>query len=80
MIYNRDVVLVVHSGCQDLWFLKELNIDLQPIDILDTQNAAQRPLQLYRQYSLEELLVALNCPFKFYLQQETLQTLLYELF
>jgi hypothetical protein len=37
MIYNRDVVLVVHSGCQDLWFLKELNIDLQPIAILDTQ-------------------------------------------
>src|SRR6516162_5148061 len=64
-IKDRDIVLAVHSGHQDLWFLKELNIDLQPIAILDTQKAAQRPLQLYRRYSLKELLVALNnCPFK----------------
>jgi ribonuclease D len=65
MIYNRDVVLVVHVGHQDLWFLKELNIDLQPIAILDTQKAAQQPLQLCRRYSLEELLVAFNYLFKF---------------
>jgi hypothetical protein len=65
IIYNRDVVLVVHSGSQDLWFLKELNIDLKPVPILDTQKAAQHPLQLYRRCSLQDLLVTLDCPFKF---------------
>lgn len=65
MICNRDVFLVAHSGHQDLWFLKELNIDLQPVAILDTQKAAQQPLQLCRRYSLKELLVALGCRFKF---------------
>jgi hypothetical protein len=40
LVSNRDVVLVVHDGHHDFWLLKELNINLLLVAILDTQKAA----------------------------------------
>lgn len=65
LVFDRDVVLVVHDGQNDFWLLKELNINLQPVAILDTQKAAYEIPQLHYQCSLKELLIALDCPFNF---------------
>jgi len=63
LISGRDVVLVVHGGQEDLAFLEGAQIDLRPLYILDTQKAAQHPLDLDRRPNLGELLTLLKCPF-----------------
>jgi hypothetical protein len=65
LVSDRDVVLVVHDGHHDFWLLKELNINLQLVAILDTQKAAYEIPQLHHPCSLKELLIALNSPFNF---------------
>jgi hypothetical protein len=38
LVFDRDVVLVIHAGYHDFWLLKDLSINLQPVAILDTQD------------------------------------------
>lgn len=63
LISERDVILVVHGGKDDLLFLKAVEIDLRPLYIVDTQKAAQNPLQLDYRCKIERLLELLECPF-----------------
>jgi hypothetical protein len=63
LILGRDVILVVHSGHDDLAFLEAAQIDLHPLYIVDTQKAAQHPLDLDRRCNLGKLLTLLKCPF-----------------
>ncbi|KAK5992160.1 hypothetical protein PT974_05560 [Cladobotryum mycophilum] len=60
---HRDIVLVFHGGDREQWVLKRLNINIQPLCIIDTVKAAQYPLQLSYRYSLEKLLHELGIPF-----------------
>lgn len=46
LVVNRDVVLVVYNGYNDLWLLKELKVKLEPVAIVDPQKAAYNMLQL----------------------------------
>jgi hypothetical protein len=46
-----------------LRFLDRLKISIQPLFTLDTQKAAQNPLQLSRRPSLESLLITFEIPF-----------------
>jgi len=64
IIPDRDIVLVMHDGNNDLRFAKELGISIQAICTIDTQMVAQHPLQLTHKASLRELLIILNCPFQ----------------
>lgn len=64
LIADRDVVLIVHGGRNDLPFLDRLNICVNPVFTIDTQNAAQDPLQLpFKRPRLDTLLTALEIPF-----------------
>ncbi len=60
---HRDVVLVFHGSNRELGVFTRLDIDLQPLCIIDTVKAAQYPLQLSYRYSLEKLLTELGIPF-----------------
>jgi hypothetical protein len=63
LVSNRDIVLVVHGGVRDLHFLQAAKVDLNPLFTLDTQKAAQHPLDLDHRCTLEEMLNLLGCPF-----------------
>ena len=63
LIAGRDVILVVHGGTNDLRFLDRLKISIQPLFTLDTQKAAQNPLQLFKRPSLESFLTTFEIPF-----------------
>jgi hypothetical protein len=63
LIDGRNIILVTHGGEKDLRVLRRLNINLRPIYILDTQKAAQNPLQLSQRPSLKSLLITLGIPF-----------------
>lgn len=62
---DRDIVLVSHGTSSDLKIIHQLNINLanRSLYIIDTNKAAQFPLQLYYRYGLEKLLDALQIPF-----------------
>ncbi|KAK0107955.1 hypothetical protein ONS96_003739 [Cadophora gregata f. sp. sojae] len=60
---DRDTVLVLHGGVWDLKFLQAANLDLHPVYIIDTQKAAQHPLDLDHRCTMEEMLALLGCPF-----------------
>ncbi|KAG4431234.1 hypothetical protein IFR05_013275 [Cadophora sp. M221] len=60
---DRDVVLVLHGGVSDLNFLKAAQIDLNYLYVIDTQKAAQHPLDLDHRCTMEEMLTQLDCPF-----------------
>ncbi|KAH8670365.1 hypothetical protein BGZ60DRAFT_538068 [Tricladium varicosporioides] len=62
---DRNIVLVVYGGHQDLLLLKDINMDILPVCIIDIQKASQSVLQLSRRLSLEELVTTLSCPFKY---------------
>lgn len=63
LVTNRDVVLVVYDGYNDLWLLNELQVKLEPVAIIDPQKAADNMLQLQYRKSLNDLLIELDCPF-----------------
>jgi len=63
LIWKRDIVLVVHGGKDDLLFLEAVEIDLRPLYNVDTQKAAQNPLQLDYRCTIERMLTLLKCPF-----------------
>ncbi|TVY37616.1 hypothetical protein LSUB1_G004799 [Lachnellula subtilissima] len=63
LIAGRDVILVVHGGKNDLRFLDRIKISIQPLFTLDTQKAAQNPLQLLKRPSLESFLTTFEIPF-----------------
>jgi len=63
LIAGRDVILVIHGGTNDLRFLDKLKISIQPLFTLDTQKAAQNPLQLSKRPSLESFLTIFKIPF-----------------
>ncbi|KAH7350804.1 hypothetical protein BKA65DRAFT_245128 [Rhexocercosporidium sp. MPI-PUGE-AT-0058] len=65
LITDRDVVLVVCDGYNDLWLLGELKVKLEPVAILDPQKAAHDVLQPQYQRSLNDLMIDLDCPFNF---------------
>jgi hypothetical protein len=65
LVVNRDVVLVVYDGYNDLWLLNELKVKLEPVAIVDPQKAAYNILQLQYQKSLNDLLIEMDCPFNF---------------
>jgi hypothetical protein len=65
MVTGRDFVLVVHDGHHDLRLWRELQVDVQPVAILDTQKAATVLPELPHSCSLKNLMVALECPFNF---------------
>lgn len=60
LVEGRDAVLVFHGANSDLKMLRNLDIDLRPFYVIDTNKAAQYPLQLYYRYGLEKLLDALD--------------------
>jgi len=62
LVFGRDVILVNYSSQFDVPFLKAANIDLNPLYVLDTQKAAQHPLDLDYRPSLKQLLRLLGCP------------------
>ena len=43
---KRDIILVLHGGSSDISFLRAAQIHIRPLYIIDTQKAAQHPLQL----------------------------------
>ena len=47
IVSGRNVILVLHSAEQDLEALKNLDIDLHPVSVVDTVKAAQHLLGLY---------------------------------
>ena len=63
LIAGRDVILVVHGGKNDLRFLDRLKISIQPLFTLDTQKAAQNPLNLSKRPSLESFLTTFEIPY-----------------
>ena len=63
MVVNRDVVLVVYDGGNDLWLLDELKVKLELVAIVDPQKVAYSVLQVQYQKSLHDLLIELDCPF-----------------
>ncbi|KZL82232.1 qde-2-interacting protein [Colletotrichum incanum] len=64
VLSQRDYVLVLHGTDSDLKILRHLEIDLptQSLYVIDTNKAAQSPLQLYYRYNLEKLLETLRIP------------------
>jgi hypothetical protein len=64
IISGRDIVLILHGGKDDLLFLKSVDVDFRPLYIVDTQKAAQHPLQLDYRCSMEAMLTLLDCPFE----------------
>ncbi|KAK0103770.1 hypothetical protein ONS95_005772 [Cadophora gregata] len=60
---ERDAVLVLHGGVWDLKFLEAAKLDLNHIYVIDTQKAAQHPLDLDHRCTMEEMLTLLGCPF-----------------
>ncbi|TAQ90755.1 hypothetical protein B7494_g930 [Chlorociboria aeruginascens] len=62
---DRQIVLVVYGGYQDLLLLQDIELDLSPVHIIDVQKASQTVLQLSRQLSLEELATVLRFLFKY---------------
>ncbi|KAM0333976.1 hypothetical protein ACHAQA_000994 [Verticillium albo-atrum] len=62
---NRDIVLALHGANSDLKILRQLESDLpsRSLYIIDTNKAAQFPLQLHYRLSLEKMLHALQIPF-----------------
>ncbi|KUJ10051.1 uncharacterized protein LY89DRAFT_760882 [Mollisia scopiformis] len=65
LVADRDVVLVVYDGYNDLWLLDELKVKLEPVAVLDPQKAAHDVLQSQYQRSLNDLLIELDCHFNF---------------
>lgn len=63
LVEGRDIVLVLHGAVSDLKMLRHLNIDLRPLYIIDTNKAAQYPLQLWYRYRLDKLLDVLEIPY-----------------
>ncbi|KAJ0166508.1 Vegetative incompatibility protein HET-E-1 [Colletotrichum tanaceti] len=65
LVSQRDYVLVLHGTHSDLKILRHLEIDLpaQSLYVIDTNKAAQSPLELSYRYSLEKLLEALQIPY-----------------
>jgi hypothetical protein len=63
LIRKRDVFLVLHGGSSDLSFLRAAQIHLRPLCVIDTQKAAQHPLQLDYRCEIEQMLQLLKCPF-----------------
>ncbi|CZR56938.1 uncharacterized protein PAC_06827 [Phialocephala subalpina] len=63
LISNRDFILVVHGGLGDAVFLEAAKVELNPLYILDTQKAAQHPLDLDHRCTIEEMLNLLECSF-----------------
>lgn len=63
LVEGRDSILVFHGADSDLKMLRHLNIDLRPLYIIDTNKAAQYPLQLWYRYGLEKLLDVLEIPY-----------------
>ncbi|KAK2056362.1 hypothetical protein LY76DRAFT_463114, partial [Colletotrichum caudatum] len=65
LLSQRDYILVLHGTDSDFKILRHLAIDLpsQSLYVIDTNKAAQFPLQLYYRYSLEKLLETLEVPF-----------------
>ncbi|EPE30971.1 hypothetical protein GLAREA_03938 [Glarea lozoyensis ATCC 20868] len=61
-VIDRDVVLVVFGSKNDLWLLTELEIDLDPVGIIDPQKAACDILHLNCPIGLRDRLVELECP------------------
>jgi hypothetical protein len=62
LIKERDVVLVVHGGQNDLRFLDRIRVPIHNIYVMDTQKAAQNPLKMTKRPSLEKLLTELEIP------------------
>ncbi|TVY62821.1 hypothetical protein LSUE1_G009555 [Lachnellula suecica] len=60
LIRGRDVILVVHGGRWDLEFLRAASINLKPLYTIDTQKAAQHPLDLEYRIKSEQLLDVLD--------------------
>lgn len=65
LVFEKDNVLILHGANSDLKVLHNLDIDLGSLYVIDTNKAAQFPLQLYYRYSLEKLLEALEIPYAF---------------
>jgi hypothetical protein len=60
LIRKRDVILVLHGGSSDLSFLRAAQIHIRPLYIIDTQKAAQHPLQLDYRCKIERMLELLK--------------------
>lgn len=63
LVGDRDAILVMHGADSDLKMLRNLGVNLRPRYIIDTNKAAQHPLQLSYRYCLETLLEALEIPY-----------------
>ena len=63
MTSHRNIILVCHGTDRELKVLRQIDLDLHPLCIIDTVKAAQYPLQLSYRYSLERLLEELKIPF-----------------
>ncbi|TVY92025.1 hypothetical protein LAWI1_G002092 [Lachnellula willkommii] len=63
LVAKRDVVLIVHGGKDDHEFIKAAKIHLRQLYVVDTQNAAQNPLNLDYRCAVERMLTFLGCPF-----------------
>ncbi|KAK2036842.1 hypothetical protein LZ31DRAFT_439492, partial [Colletotrichum somersetense] len=65
LLSQRDCILVLHGTDSDLKILRHLAIDLpsRSLYVIDTNKAAQYPLQLCYRYGLEKLLESLEIPF-----------------
>ena len=64
LIAGRQMVLVFHGGSASDWnIFQRLQLDQQPLFVLDTLKAAQHPLRLSYRWSLEKLLQTFHIPF-----------------
>jgi hypothetical protein len=59
---SSPLILIVHGGHREVTVLKKLNINLNPIFIIDTTKAARYPLQAFYDYTLKKLLQDFGIP------------------
>lgn len=79
-IVGRQMVLVFHGGSASDWkIFQSLQLDQQPLFVLDTVTAAQHPLRLSYRWSLEKLPETFCIPLKLCMLLETMLTSAYEL-
>lgn len=63
LVEDSDAILVCHSTNYELKMLRNLDIDLRPLYIIDTNKVAQYVLQLHYRYDLGKLLGVLGIPY-----------------
>ncbi|KAL2068266.1 hypothetical protein VTL71DRAFT_16364 [Oculimacula yallundae] len=64
LVAGRDTILIVHCGNDDRRFLEVAEIAIKPLFVIDTQKAAQYPLDLDYRCNLQQMLPRLGIEYR----------------